>query len=249
MVQQKKILVITDNGLLYNEVKHILDAEFKEIAPCFTFKRSKNSSKKRLYTAGIKHLEEVNIKEDYASVIHDFDIIISLHCKQIFPSELVNKKLCINIHPGYNPYNRGWYPQVFAIIGGNRLGATIHIMDEQVDHGAIIARKEVTIKSYYTSKEAYEEVLKAEMDLFRENIAQIVTGNFSINNPETEGEYHSIDDYNRLCQLNPDEKLTMGEAIDKLRALSHGEYKNAYFIDKDGNKIYVKLELTKSETK
>lgn len=249
MVQQKKILVITDNGLLYNEVKHILDAEFKEIAPCFTFKRSKNLSKKRLYTAGIEHLEEVNIKEDYASVIHDFDIIISLHCKQIFPSELVNKKLCINIHPGYNPYNRGWYPQVFAIIGGNRLGATIHIMDEQVDHGAIIARKEVTIKSYYTSKEAYEEVLKAEIDLFRENIAQIVSGNFSISNPETEGEYHSIDDYNRLCQLNPDEKLTMGEAIDKLRALSHGEYKNAYFIDKGGNKIYVKLELTKSETK
>lgn len=249
MERQKKILVITDNRLLYNEVKRILDSEYKEIAPSFAFKRSKTSSKKRLYTAGIEHLEEVNIKEDYTSVIRDFDIVISLHCKQIFPSELVNNKLCINIHPGYNPYNRGWYPQVFAIIEGNRLGATIHVMDEQVDHGAIIARKEVTVKSYYTSKEAYEEVLKAEIDLFRKNITQIVSGNFTVSNPEKEGEYHSIDDYNRLCHLNPDEKLTMGEAIDKLRALSHGEYKNAYFIDKDGNKIYVKLELTKSETK
>lgn len=241
----KKILVVTDNGLLYKQIKEILISEFPDLVPLFDFKRSKMSAKKMLYTDGIEQLEEIDVKKDYLAVIQKYSTVISLHCKQIFPGQLVNAIPCINIHPGYNPYNRGWYPQVFAIIGKTKLGATIHMMDEKVDHGAIIDRQEVEIKSHYTSKEAYEAVLKAELDLFRKNIRNIVTGNFGTFEPEIEGDYHSIDDYRKLCELNLNESTTLGNAIDKLRALSHGEYKNAYFYDKEGNKIFIKIELSK----
>lgn len=243
----RKVLVVTDNGLLYKQVKTILFEEFSDIANLFTFKRTKLSKKQHLYTDGIEELDEVNVKEEYQDIINNYDLVISLHCKQIFPLELVNSIPCVNIHPGYNPYNRGWYPQVFAIINKECLGATIHLMDEQVDHGSIIARKEVKIESYYTSKEAYEQVLEAELELFRDNIRHIVEGTYKTIEPEIEGDYHSIDDYNKLCKIDLKEKLTFGEAIDKLRALSHGAYKNAYFIDEDGNKIFIKVELTKEE--
>ena len=33
--------------------------------------------------------------------------------------------------------------------------------------------------------------------------------------------------------------------INKLRAMTYGDYKNAYFYDEDGNKIYIKIELSK----
>lgn len=240
-----KILVVTDNGLLYTKVKAILETKFKDLVPLFDFKRTKLSKKQNLYTDGIEKLEEVNVKQDYPAIIENYSKVISLHCKQIFPNELVKSMTCINIHPGYNPYNRGWYPQVFAIINKVKLGATIHIMDEQVDHGSIIDRLEVKIESHYTSKEAYEKVLEAELDLFRTNIRTIVEGNYKTRNPEFEGDYHSIDDYNKLCNLNMNEQLTMGDAIDKLRALSHGAYKNAYFIDQNGDKIFIKIELSK----
>lgn len=42
-----------------------------------------------------------------------------------------------------------------------------------------------------------------------------------------------------------DEKVTMKEAIDKLRALSHGNYKNAYFISSNGEKVFLKLDVEK----
>lgn len=242
---KKKILVVTDNGLLYKQIKEILVTEFQDLANKFDFKRTKISQKQHLYTNGIEELEEVNVKKNFSAIIENYSKVISLHCKQIFPDELVKSVTCINIHPGYNPYNRGWYPQVFAIINKVKLGATIHIMDEQVDHGLIIDRQEVEIESYYTSKEAYEKVLEAELDLFRKNIRKIVENKFGTMEPEFEGEYHSIDDYNTLCKLNLEEQVTMGEAIDKLRALSHGSYKNAYFIDKEGNKIFIKIELSK----
>lgn len=241
----KKILVVTDNGLLYKQIVKILRNDFHDILHLFTFKRTKMSQKTHLYTDGIEGLEEVNVKQEYEKIIEEYDLVISLHCKQIFPKELVNKITCINIHPGYNPHNRGWYPQVFAILNQEKLGATIHLMDEEVDHGAIIDRQEVYIESYYTSKEAYEKVLEAELSLFKKNIRQIVEGNYKTSKPEFEGDYHSIEDYNELCKLDLNELTTLGSAIDKLRALSHGTYKNAYFYDQDGNKVYVRVELSK----
>jgi len=38
----------------------------------------------------------------------------------------------------------------------------------------------------------------------------------------------------------------MKEAIDKLRALSHGNYKNAY-ISLNGEKIFLKLDIEKEK--
>ena len=241
----RKVLVVTDNGLLYKQVQNILKNEFSDLVPLFTFKRTKLGTKKHLYTHGIEELDEVNVKEECQDIITNYNLVISLHCKQIFPLELVNSLPCINIHPGYNPYNRGWYPQVFAIINKERLGATIHLMDEHVDHGAIIDRQEVKIESHYTSKEAYEMVLGAEVELFRKNIRQIVENKYQTIEPEIEGEYHSIGDYNKLCKIDLNEQTTFGDAIDKLRALSHDAYKNAYFVDAEGNKIFIKVELTK----
>ena len=37
----------------------------------------------------------------------------------------------------------------------------------------------------------------------------------------------------------------MKEAINYLRAMTHPPYKNSYFIDEDGNKIFVSIELEK----
>ena len=63
-----------------------------------------------------------------------------------------------------------------------------------------------------------------------------------------EGNINTLNDFKKLCEIDLDEKITMREAIDKLRALSHGEYKNAYFIT-DNEKVYVQLFLEKEEKK
>lgn len=245
MHQSQKTLIVTDNGFLYSRIRNILLSDFSDLVPTFEFRRSKGAIHKKLYNHGIESLEAIDVKEDYHEIIKNYSTVISLHCKQIFPAALVNNVLCINIHPGMNPYNRGWYPQIFAIMNHGRLGATIHIMDEKVDHGPIIDREEVEIKSYYTSKEAYEKTLDAEIDLFKNNLRAIVDRTFNTIEPEFEGDFYSIKDFHKLCELDMDEQLPMGEAINKLRALSHGDYKNAYFYDDEGNKIYVKVELLK----
>ncbi len=244
-MDKEKVLIITDNGYIYLRLKNIILENFSDLSSIIEYGRSKLSSKEKLYVHGIESLQEIDVKNDYLSLIQNYKLIISLHCKQIFPHELVKNTRCINVHPGYNPYNRGWYPQVFAIINKTKIGATIHVMDQQIDHGNIIARKELTINKWDTSKEVYEKVLDTEIELINNNLRDIISGNYKTIVPEFEGEYHSLNDYKNLCKIDLKELLTMEQAIDKLRALSHGEYKNSFFYDDKGNKIFVKIELSR----
>ena len=60
---------------------------------------------------------------------------------------------------------------------------------------------------------------------------------------KSEGNYNSKQDFDKLCKLNLNETLNMKQCIDKLRALTHGKYKNAYFINENNEKIYISIDL------
>jgi len=189
------------------------------------------------------HFPTINVKDDGAWIIEHFDVVISGHCKQLFPAQLVNGTRCINIHPGLNPHNRGWFPQVFSILNGKPLGATIHVIDEELDHGPILAQKEVPVFSWDTSLSAYQRVQEAEKKLIQDCLEDILFSRCSANKASS-GNVNLKRDFNALCELDLEEVLTMKEAIDKLRALSHPPYNNAYFkAQEDQRKVFVSLSL------
>lgn len=185
----------------------------------------------------------VDVKKDLGTIVSNYDLAISLHCKQIFPAELVSKVRCVNIHPGYNPYNRGWFPHVFSIINKKPLGVTIHEMDEQLDHGPIIVQEQVPLYTWDTSKTAYERILEKEIELLEKYLVRIIEADYRIERTSMEGNVNTKKDYESLCKLNPEEVGTFGSFIDRLRALTHGGYRNCYFEDRQGRRIYVSIHL------
>ena len=229
-----KALVLTDNEHQYNKFYEII-TKF-DILKKFDFFKSGNSN-----FPGVK-INSLDIKKDYRYVIDNYDIVFSLHCKQLFPEKLVNNITCINIHPGYNPYNRGWYPQVFSIIEDNIIGATIHLMDKELDNGFIIARKEVEKFFWDTSETLYSRILQAEVDLINDNLLDIMNDNYCPFPPEVRGELKLKKDFNELCRIDLERVGSFKEFYNYLRALSHNDFKNAYFVDnKTNKKVYLKL--------
>jgi methionyl-tRNA formyltransferase len=217
----KNILVVSDN--LY------LRKKFIEIADPFT-------------KAGFTYTDSPSV--NLVRVFKEFDLIISLHSRKVFPKEVVKKVKCINIHPGYNPHNRGFGSQVFSIVNKRPFGVTIHEMDERIDHGPIIDQVEVPIYQWDTSSTVYERMLVAEVGLIRKNLEGIINGTYSTREMFEEGNFNSIKDFDRLCELNLYEAATFGEVIDRLRALTHNGYDNAFFIDrKTQKKVYVSIDL------
>lgn len=236
-----KVCVITDNKFLYDTLQEIIsEKKYNHTFDFFCSRIGKPSPLKGI-------LSEVRLKEENLFFFKSYDLFLSLHCKQIFPDELVNNVRCINVHPGLNPYNRGWYPQVFAILNKLPHGATIHEIDCHLDHGAIIAQEKVEIHSWSTSYTVYNEVQQAEARLLRANIDAILSNSYTKSYPEIEGNVNYVKDFNALCEIHPNERVTWGEAIDRLRALSFKGYKNAYFIDGNGDKIWLDLRLELDE--
>ncbi len=236
----KKIFVVTDNKFIFKEFKRITAMKNLQIE-YFCSPKSSITFQKEIDDNSIKPLI---LNENIDFFIHNtFDLGFSCHSKQLFPAAIVNNILCINIHPGLNPYNRGWYPQVFSIINGLPAGATIHVMDEKIDHGDIIIQKEIKINSYDNSWDVYNRIQLKEMELLEKVFDHLLDNKFLRISPASEGNYNSIHDYKNICSIDLTQKVTMKEAIDFLRAMTHPPYKNAHFYDENGNKIYISIEL------
>ena len=234
------VLVLTDNLYLASQFKALVSNKPALASVSFEY-RCSAASETVMRPHGI---EPLNVKQDWTTLVGRYSLIVSAHCKQLFPSGMVQQIRCVNVHPGLNPYNRGWFPQVFSILNKLPLGATIHVIDAELDHGPIIVQKQVPLYEYDTSLTAYNRVLGAELELLDEHLEAIVSGNYSSTEPAEQGNLNLKKDFNKLLAIDRNEQLTFGEAIDRLRALTHGSYHNAYFIDASGTKIYVNLILT-----
>lgn len=191
----------------------------------------------------LDNVPALNIGENALDISQNYQIVISLHCKQLFGSDLIKRIRCINVHPGFNPFNRGWFPHVFSIMNGMKAGATIHEIDERLDHGAIIVQKEYEIKPWDTSESAYLNILKIEKELLFKNFESIRDGTYHPEIPKIEGNLNCRDDYNALKRLDLEKYGCFGDFLNQLRALTHGQYHNAYFLDHNGKKVFVKIHL------
>lgn len=245
----KRILVLTDNLYLYKKFQQIVKSKNIKDAVFDYYYSYNNSHFAKIFQEDPK-FKSLNINNEVAIIVQKYNLIISLHCKQLFPKKLMEQIRCINIHPGFNPYNRGWFPQVFSIINNLPLGATIHEMDGEIDHGPIIAQKQVPVYSYDTSLSAYKRVIKTELELIDKYIEVLVRNEYQTKMSSQEGNLNYQRDFERICLFNLEEKGTFKYFLDKLRALSHGDYKNAYFIDPKTNKrVFVKINMEPEEQK
>ncbi|MCB2203179.1 dTDP-4-amino-4,6-dideoxyglucose formyltransferase [bacterium] len=229
----KKVLILTDNPFGYTTA-----SELKDKYDCIDIYQSPNGP-----LSGVKRL---NVKERSTVIAHKYDVVFSIHCKQLFPVEMVECVRCINVHPGFNPIHRGWFPHVFSIMDGQKAGVTIHEIDAKLDHGPIIVQLEYNIKDWDTSASVYEALMRIERDLLLENFERILNRGYDTFIPE-EGNVNYFRDYRQLLEINLEEVGTYHDLINKLRALTHPPYKNAYFIDSAGNKVFVSINLEKDK--
>lgn len=243
---KKSVLVITDNRYLYRNFRNKIEPLIADIASVDYAYSPKNLEFPRIYSSN--EIQPINVHETVGLIISKYNIVISLHSKQIFPNMLVKTVKCINVHPGFNPYNRGWYPHIFSIINKLPAGATIHEMDDQIDHGPIITQKKVEVLMSDTSKTLHHRILNTEISLLKKSISSIVNETYATVIP-LEGNYNSIRDFNNLCRLDLKESASWEEVIVRLRALSYGNYKNAYYIDKNSNRVFVNLKVIAKKTR
>lgn len=237
-----RILLISDIGFQIDHFRKLFEKYNCEEFATLTVHCSPGSENE--LTKISPKVTGLSVKENSTSIAEGFDLIISYHCRQLFPGDVVNKVRCINIHPGFNPYNKGWYPGVFSISNGLPAGATIHEIDEKIDNGPIIAQKQIEVLPEDTSGTVYPKIIQAEYDLLDEWFMPMLTGKYTTFLPKEKGNLNYKKDYYAFQKLDLEETVKTEDLINKLRALTHAPYQNAYYIDeKTGDKVYVSIEV------
>ena len=234
------IFILTDNLFWYEKITSFFENREEKI-DIFCAPSSKNLFREQLED---RKVQTIDLKNEFR-VLTDYKLGISAHSKQIFPEILVKTVRCVNIHPGLNPHNRGWYPQIFSILNKKPIGVTIHIMDAEIDHGNIIAQIEAEITEVDTSRTIYDRLLELEYSLFVKNFDNICNPHLFGSAPASDGNYNSINDFRELCELDLRHNGTLQQHIDLLRALTHPPYQNGYFLDENGGKVYVSISFDK----
>ena len=205
MTNCKEILILTDNIFLAQRFEKLVWPKVDSTLYKLSFGCSPCSEidKFDLFFP----ITSINLKKtEHIETLLKKDLIISLHCKQLFPLKLLNNVRCINIHPGYNPTTRGWFPHVFAIINDLEIGVTIHEIDEKLDHGKIIIREKVDKYNHDTSLTLYNRIIEKEIELLTLHINSIIENSYTLIQPECGGNIFLEKDFINLCKLNLEKK-------------------------------------------
>ena len=87
----------------------------------------------------------------------------------------------LNIHPSLLPAFPGLDAQKQALeYGVQYSGCTVHFVDEELDHGAIILQRAVPVLPGDDETKLSARILDQEHDAYSEAIARVLSGNFTI---------------------------------------------------------------------
>jgi phosphoribosylglycinamide formyltransferase-1 len=88
----------------------------------------------------------------------------------------------INIHPSLLPKFPGLEAWKLALAAGEKVtGCTVHYLNEQIDHGQIIAQREVAILPADTPESLHERIQIAEHELYPAVIAEFCEKHLEMN--------------------------------------------------------------------
>ena len=99
------------------------------------------------------------------------DFLVSMFFNQILKKKALRipSKACINLHPSWLPEYKGMSPILWMLAeDAKEGGATIHVMNEKVDEGALIGRKRFPITPQDTFFSLYRKASSAGADLLND---------------------------------------------------------------------------------
>jgi len=110
------------------------------------------------------------------------DILYSVQYHEVLKQPHIEKarQIALNLHMAPLPEYRGSNQFSFALLENKKeFGTTIHMIDTRIDHGDILFQKRFPIPENCWVNELYDLTYKASLKLFRQTLANVVSGNYS----------------------------------------------------------------------
>jgi phosphoribosylglycinamide formyltransferase-1 len=183
----RAIIAAIEAGTL--EAKAVLTVSNRKGAPALDFARDRGVKSLTIPTLADPAAADIRLSQALERVNADL-VILSGYLRKLGPVTLkAFSGRILNIHPallpkygGQDMYGRRVHEAVIAA-GEAFSGASVHLVDGEYDHGAVIARVEVPILPSDTAQSLEARVVAAESPLFVATLQRIASGELSLNRP------------------------------------------------------------------
>ncbi len=245
----KKIVPLIAKQIGYQCLEHLLSLrDMLDIeVPAILFNEKAPCSQEIEDLAKREKIHILPALDDLASV-GELDVLLSIQYNQILKTRhLKSAKAAINLHMAPLPEYRGCNQFSFAIVDGSTIfGTTLHMMNEGVDSGDIIAERRFPIPEGCFVKELLDLTVAESFILFRECIETIIRGDYTpvpqekyIKSGERSVSFHKRDEIDLLKKIDlswPKEKIER-----HIRATSMPGFAGPY-IEINGKRISLHFD-------
>lgn len=189
---------------------------------------------------GIPFIEELDAILEMKNV----DFIISVQYHLILRQKHIDvaNEMAINLHMAPLPEYRGCNQFSFAIFNqASTFGTTLHRLESGIDNGAIIAERRFDLENGQEVKPLYDKTFEESVFLFEENIGNVLSGNYTLNDQANLIDERGLNIYFRkdIAQLK---EIDLNDSADviarKVRATAMPGFEPPYAIV-DGKKYYI----------
>jgi phosphoribosylglycinamide formyltransferase 1 len=172
----RAILESIRGGVLAAEVRVVISDVFD--APILDIAREFSIRNAYLPPGGFRTRLEPQAEADLVRILRDAEVeLVALAgFMRVLKAPMLNAfpRRLVNIHPSLLPKFPGLEAWRQALDAGEKLtGCTVHYVDEEIDHGDVIAQREVPILSDDTPERLHARIQMAEHELYPAVIGQI----------------------------------------------------------------------------
>jgi phosphoribosylglycinamide formyltransferase-1 len=172
----RAILESVASGALAAEVRVVISDVFD--APILDIAREFSIPNAYLPPGGFRTRLEPQAEVDVVRMLRDagVELVALAGFMRVLKSAMLDAfpRRIVNIHPSLLPKFPGLEAWKQALVAGQKVtGCTVHYVDEKIDHGDVIARREVPILPNDTLESLHARIQIAEHELYPTVIGQI----------------------------------------------------------------------------
>ncbi len=192
----------------------------------------------------IEYITPKKLKDtDFIQKISQYNLFMVASYGKIIPKEIIDlpKYKILNIHPSLLPKYRGPSPLQEQILNDEKdIGVTLMLIDELVDHGAIIAQKKVELKGMVGFKDLEKILAKEGSELLSQTLSDWIQGKIeAIPQDDSQATFtKKIEKEDGLVDV-----ISGNPRSNYLKVLAFEVWPEAYFLSRRSNKdIKVKIK-------
>lgn len=248
---REKVLLCIDNVAGLAVLKYLADRPSVEVVGAIVHPQANATHLDEIVEVcarnGIAPIDILEARARFDELIAPLapDFIVSIYFDYILDDRFIElpAKDSINLHPGYLPYNKGFYYYAWAVLDGTSAGVSIHRIVSAVDAGPIISQKRVLIDGTDTGDVIYDKHMDASVELFRTTWPSIESGTYQLFRQRHKGTRKKITETNEAMEIDPNATYVARELIDLLRVFCF-RGSGGCVMKIDGKKYSIGIEFS-----